>query len=146
MLQRVGGINMQVYQTKTRKISGTDFHEVRKKAFSIYEKIKRKTKRRSYIRSAYFKKDKVLLGIFWEHLWHKEKWQDRMRRLKYFAAALELIRCSTLEPSSKDNPNKPNEIFHRFIGSTLEKELFYVQIKENKRTGQKYFVSVFPVG
>ncbi len=69
-----------------------------------------------------------------------------MRRLKYFAAALELIQRSKFDPSSKENPNKPNEILHRFAGSTAEKELFYVQIKEDKQTGQKYFISVFPVG
>lgn len=136
---------MQFYQAKAWKISGTDFHEVRKKAFGLYEQIRRKTKRRAYIRCAYFKKDKIFLAIFWEHLWHKEKWQDRMRRLKYFAAALELIQHSKFEPSSKENPNKPNEILHRFAGSTAEKELFYVQIKEDKQTGQKYFISVFPV-
>ncbi len=137
---------MQFYQSKAGKISGTDFHEVRKKAFSLYEQIRRRTKRRAYVRSTYFKKDKIFLAIFWEHLWHKEKWQDRMRRLKYFAAALELIQRSKFDPSSKENPNKPNEILHRFAGSTAEKELFYVQIKEDKQTGQKYFISVFPVG
>ncbi|MBL7053228.1 MAG: hypothetical protein ISS02_01000 [Candidatus Portnoybacteria bacterium] len=36
-------------------------------------------------------------------------------------------------PSSKENPNKKTEIFHRFAGITKDKELFYVQIKEEKR-------------
>lgn len=69
-----------------------------------------------------------------------------MRRLKYFSAALELIQHSRFEPKSKENPNKPGEILHRFAGSTKGKELFFVQIKEDKQTGQKYFISVFPAG
>lgn len=135
---------MRVYQTKTKKLTGTDFHEVHKKAFSIYRQIASKTKRRPYIRSAYFKKDKVFLALFWQHLWDKHKWQDRMRRLRYFAAALELIQHSRCEPTSKENPNKRGELFHRFAGTTAEKELFLVQIKEDKQTDQKYLISIFP--
>lgn len=137
---------MRFYQTKAGKIPGTDFHEVHKKAFDLYEQIRRRTKRRAYIRSIYFKKDKIFLALFWEHLWDKHKWQDRMRRLKFYAAALELIQNSRSEPKSKENPNKPGEMLHRFAGSSKEKELFYVQIKEDKSTGQKYFISVFPAG
>ena len=135
---------MKAYKTKVVKLKGTDFQEVRKKAFGIYTRIKNRTKRRPYVRSAYFKKDKIFLALFWSHLFDKQKWQDRMRRLKYFEAAIELIRENNFEPKSKDNPNKPNEILHRFIGITKENEIFYVQIKENKRTGQKNLVSIFP--
>lgn len=70
--------------------------------------------------------------------------QDRLRRLKYFAAALDLIKNSPYDPTSKENPNKKGEILHRFAGITKEKDLFFVQIKEVKQTGQKYFISVFP--
>lgn len=72
---------MRIYQTKAGKLTGTDFHQVYKKAFGLYEQIRRRTKRRAYLRSAYFKKDKIFLVLFWQHLWDKHKWQDRMRRL-----------------------------------------------------------------
>ena len=36
---------MQIYKTKTHKFAGTDFHEVKKKAFGLYTEIKRKSKR-----------------------------------------------------------------------------------------------------
>ena len=36
------------------------------------------------------------------------------------------------------------EILHRFAGLTKNRELFYVQIKEDKRSGRKYFMSCFP--
>lgn len=137
---------MRIYQAKSGKLTGTDFHEVYKKAFYQYEQIRKTTKRRAYLRSAYFKKEKIFLALFWQHLWDKNKWQDRMRRLQYYSAALELIQNSRCEPSSKENPNKHCEILHRFAGSTKEKELFFVQIKEDKQTGQKYFISVFPAG
>lgn len=135
---------MKAYQTKAGKLTGTEFKEVHKKAFSLYQQIVRKTKRRPYVRAAYFKKDKVFLALFWQHLWDKYKWQDRMRRLKFFEAAIELIKNSRFDPKSKENPNKNGEILHRFAGITKEKELFFVQIKADKKTGQKYFISVFP--
>lgn len=106
--------------------------------------IKRKSKRRTYVRSAYFNKNKIFLDLFWQHLFDKEKWQDRFRRLKYFGCAIELIQESRFAPKSKENPNNPSEILHRFYGSTAEKDAFYVQIKEDKRTGQKFLISTFP--
>lgn len=135
---------MKTYQAKAKKIAGTAFKEVYKKAFAFYQEIKRKSKRRPYIRSAYFKKDKIFLDLFWQHLFEKQNWRDRTRRLKYFAAAIELIRNSTFEPKSKENPNKKSEILHRFAGITAEKDLFFVQIKEVKKSCQKFFISVFP--
>jgi len=135
---------MKAYKVKAGKLKGTNFHEVRKKASGLYDQIKNKSKRRIYIRSAYFKKDKIFLALFWQHLFDKKKWQDRMRRLKYFEAGIELIRNSKFEPKSKDNPNAPGEILHRFTGVTKENEVFYVQIKEDKRSGQKSLISIFP--
>ncbi len=134
---------MRAYKTKSETLSGTDFHEVRKKAFDIYMGIKKRSKRTPYIRSAYFNKDKIFLTLFWHHLFEK-KWQDRMRRLRFYAAAMEVIRYSRFTPRSKENPNKPNEILHRFAGVTKDNELFYVQIKEDKRSRRKYLISIFP--
>ncbi len=135
---------MQVYKTRARKFPGSDFHEVHQKAFGLYTEIKRKLKRRTYVRSAYFNKDKIFLALFWQHLFDKEKWQDRFRRLKYFGCAIELIQKSRFAPKSKENPNKPSEMLHRFYGSTADDEMFYVQIKEDKRTNQKFLISTFP--
>jgi hypothetical protein len=62
--------------------------------------------------------------------------------MKYFRAAIELIQNSKNEPEIKKNPNKPSEIFYRFAGLTAEREIFFVQIKENKKK-QKFFMSCF---
>jgi len=42
------------------------------------------------------------------------------------------------------SPNKMSEILHRFAGITKDGDNFFVQIKENKKNGQKWLVSVFP--
>lgn len=135
---------MQVYKTKTKRLAGSNFHEVRQKAYGLYEQINKKTKRRPHIRSAYFNKNKVFLETFWAHLFQKENWHDRVRRMKYFPAAVELLRNTRFHPISKENPNKPTEILHRFAGVTADDHLFYVQVKENKRKNQKWLMSAFP--
>jgi hypothetical protein len=70
--------------------------------------------------------------------------KEKIRRLKFFPCALELIEHSRLNPVSKDNPNKNSELLHRFKGETKQKEAFFVQIKEDKRSGEKFLISVFP--
>ena len=134
---------MKIYQTNIKKLAGTDYREIHSRALSLYRQIKSKTKRKPYIRSAYFQKEKVFLDYFWQHLWQKN-WRDRVRRLKYYPCALDLIKNSRVEPVSKQNPNKPSEILHRFAGLTRDKDLFFVQISEDKKTDQKHFLSVFP--
>ena len=134
---------MDVYRVKSAKVNGTKYSEVMKMAFRIYSVIKKRSKRRVYVRSSYFKGDKVFLSLFWQHLLDKHH-KDRMRRLKYFPCAIELIRNSRFNPTSVENVDRKSEILHRFAGKTSESELFFVQIKENKRNGQKYFISVFP--
>lgn len=135
---------MKVYQTKIRSIPGTDFREVHKKAFSLFKQLRSKSKRRAYIRSAYFQKNKVFLDIFWSHLFEKPNWRDRVRRVKYFPPGIDLIQNSRVEPKLKDNPNKKGETLYRFTGITPDLELFYVQIKEDKKSKQKLLISIFP--
>ncbi len=134
---------MKIYQVSTKKISGTKYAEVYPKAYALFKELRRKTKRRPNLRSAYFKKDKIFLDYFWEHL-HQKNSRDRTRRLKLYACALELIKNSKNEPTTKENPNKKSEVLHRFAGMTPERELFFVQINEDKKTGQKFLLSVFP--
>ena len=136
---------MKAYKVKSKKLPGTKYSEVHKKAFKLYQQIKKHSKRRAHIRSAYFNKDKVFLSVFWQHLGDKHH-KDRTRRLKYFPCALELIRNTRFDPASNENVDRKSEILHRFMGITSENEVFFVQIKENKCNGQKYFISVFPYG
>lgn len=134
---------MKTYQCRFNKLAGTDYKEIHSKALAVYKQIKSKTKRKPYIRSAYFNKEKIFLDYFWQHMWQKN-WRDRNRRLRYYLCAIDLMKNSRVEPISKQNPNKPTEILHRFAGLSKNKEIFYVQIKEDKKTSQKHFMSVFP--
>ena len=131
------------YQTKTKRFTRNEYREVRKQAIILLNKIKKQTKRRPYVRSTYFNKQKIFFDFFWKHLFQKNP-KERIRRLQYLAPALEIIKNSKNHPLSEENPHKKSEILHRFAGLTKDKELFYVQIKENKRTNKKYLMSVFP--
>lgn len=110
----------------------------------VFNQIKKKTKRNPYIRSAYFNKQKIFFDYFWEHLMQKSL-KERVRRLKYFSCSIELIENSRNKPHIEINRNKPKETLYRFLGTAKTKELFYVQIKENRKTGNKYFMSCFPL-
>lgn len=130
------------YQTKIAVLTGTSFEEVAKKARRVFTEISKKTKRQAYVRSAYFKREKVFLNYYWPHLNQKEK-RDRIRRLKLLPCALELIERSRNHPTMRVNPNNKHEILYRFAGLTSGKELFRVQIKENTKTGNRYLMSTF---
>jgi hypothetical protein len=136
---------MKSYQTKAGKLSGTSWAEVYKKALRYYEQIRKHTKRRPYIKSPYFNKEKVFLDIYWKHLHEKQNLKDKTRRVKYFVCAIELVQNTRFSPASKENPNKRSEILHRFAGTTKDNEIFFVQIRENRRTGQKDLMSTFPL-
>lgn len=136
---------MKIYKTKARKFAGTSHQEIRKKAQRFYQDIRSKTKRRPYVRSAYFKKEKIFLGLFWDHLFEQKNYWDQTRRMKFFACGIELIQKSHFEPISKKNPNKQSEILYRFAGMSADEELFFAQIKEDERTGQKWLISIFPI-
>lgn len=68
-----------------------------------------------------------------------------MRRMKFFGCGIDLIKNSKVKPTSKENPNKPEEILHRFTGITGNSEQFVVQIKEDKKSSQKFLISIFPI-
>lgn len=130
-------------QTHCSKLPGTSYGEVRRHAMHIFRQIQKRTKRRPYVRSAYFKKQKIFFDFFWEHLAQKSP-RERFIRLKYFAAAIEVLKESRNDPVSQENPHVRGEILHRFVGITKEKDIFYVQVKEDKRSGRKYLMSCFP--
>jgi len=134
---------MKVFKTKSVALAGTNYKEISKKAFALYNGIRRKTKRRPYVRSAYFKKDKIFLPLFWNHL-REKSFRDRTRRLKFFHCAIELIEYSRHAPETIQTIERPFELLHRFAGETKEGKLFLVQIKQEKSTGEKWLTSVFP--
>jgi len=135
---------MKPYQSKYAKSSGTSLAELKKLAWREYHLIQKRTPhRQAYVRSRYFKKDKIFITEFWNHLNQKNR-ADQLRRLKFFAAGIDLVRNSTFDPLTTQNPNKSGESLHRFSGKTKDGEIFFVQLKELKKTGRKDFMSAFP--
>lgn len=135
---------MKVYKSKHGVLPGSSYDELVKLARREYHLIQKKTPRRQpYIRSKYFTKDKIFVSQFWDHLSQKIP-VDRVRRLKLYSCAIDLLRHSVYSPEISQNPNKPNEALYRLAGVTKDGVPFYVQIKENKRTNRKDFISVFP--
>ncbi len=137
---------MQYYQTRVEKIPGTDLREVSRKAKQLYASLNGRSKRRPHVRSKFFEKQKIFLGLFWQHLEDKLNNRDKLRRLKYFPCAIDLIIHTNCEPVSiKVNPHKSSEILYRFTGITKNREIFHVQIKEDKHSKEKFLISVFPI-
>lgn len=135
---------MQYYITKASPLAGSNWKEVLKKAFSIYKEIRRRSRRRSYVRSVYFNKQKIFLPLFWSHLYEKLNHRDKTRRLKLYPCALELIQHTRFDPEIKQSSEEPDMILHRFAGKTRDGQKFFAQIKENMKTGEKWFISTFP--
>mgnify|MGYP001583040303 CR=1 FL=1 len=135
---------VEIYRTKIGKIRRLDYRRIYGMCQRIYKNIRSKSKRRPYVRSRFFDNEKIFLELFWVHLYDKNK-KERISRLQYFLIALDLLKNSRCKPTSKENVNNKSELLHRFYGVTSQGEEFFVQIKENKHSGQKYFMSVFPV-
>lgn len=134
---------MDIYQTRFSKLPGTSYSEIYKAAFKNFKAIKSTTKRRPYVRSKFFKNEKVFLELFWIHI-HDKTYREREIRLKYFLPAIDLIKNTKCVPTIKQNPDNRAELLYRFYGKTPQSELFHVQIKENIKKKQKWFMSVFP--
>ena len=134
---------MNYFHSKQSKLTGSNYKEIEKQAIEIFRTIKSKTKRTPYVRSKYFKKEKIFLNLFWSHLYQKHE-KDRVRRLKFYACSLDLIQNSTVTPETRENFSKKDELLHRFFGRSKNNEKFVVQIKENKRTHRKDFISIYP--
>ena len=134
---------MGFYQSKIKAIGGSDYGEVYPQARFSFNLIKKKSKRKPYIKSRYFKQSKVFIDYFWQHLIQKTS-KDRIRRLKFLPCAFDLIKNNPMPPITKENPNNSKILLHRFFGKDRENKLFCVQILENKKTDQKHFMSVFP--
>ncbi|MCX6811153.1 MAG: hypothetical protein NT039_00445 [Candidatus Berkelbacteria bacterium] len=134
---------MDFYKSTKQKIAGTSFKEINKSAKSIFNRVKARTRRTPYLRSKYFRKEKVFLILFWSHLYKKNE-RDRVRRLRFYDCALDLIINSHRDPETRDNFKKKDELLHRFYGISTKGEKFTVQIKENKRTKRKDLISIYP--
>lgn len=133
---------MKVYQSKYPKLTGSSYLELECKARQLHKDIAGRTKRNAYIRSTYFKGDKIFIKVFWEHMSQKSQ-SDRQRRLQYYRCGIDLLRYTTNEPQVENQATRKGETLYRFMGKSKEGDLFYVQVKQNKQNNI-YFMSIFP--
>lgn len=136
---------MEIYQSKYKREVNSSHAQVMKVARYEYHKIQKRTPRRQpYIRSVYFRKDKVFINQFWEHLKQK-RFGDQMRRTRFFLCAIDLMRNTKYAPETIFKADDRDIMLHRFYGRSHDGFEFCVQVRESKRTGRKDFMSVFPV-
>lgn len=133
---------MVQYKSKAILLIGSSYDEVHKVARKEHKKIEKITKRQPYVRSTYFSKDKIFISIFWTHLMQKHR-KERMKRLKLYNAAIDLMRNSRCEPETIFKKDDLSTLLHRFYGITKDGVEFCVQVKQDKRSGRKDFMSVF---
>jgi len=137
-------MSFKVYKSKYARIPGTSHAELIKAARYEYHKIQKRTPRRqAYVRSKYFSNGKVFINQFWTHLAQKHP-GDQVRRVKFFVCAIDTIRHSLATPDTILAKDDRDMLLHRFYGVSKDGFSFCVQIRENKRTARKDFMSVFP--
>lgn len=133
---------MYYFKSRYRSLPGTSSSELVAYAREEFHKIQRRNpRRRPYVRSKYFRNQKIFLSVFWDHLAQK-RLIDRTRRLKFYTCALDLIRYSAEAP---DALMERGEVLYKFYGMDADKNKFCVQIKMNVRSGRKDFMSVYPL-
>ena len=131
------------YQCKSGLLPGHNYATIIKIARKVFNNIANQTKRRPYIRSAYFKGEKIFLDKFWPHLLEKNL-RDRIRRLVFFKAALELIQHSKTKPLNTTKNAAGNVAYYRFLGQASSLR-FVIQIKEDLKRRQKFLMSMFGI-
>ncbi|MDR1300331.1 MAG: hypothetical protein LBK50_01340 [Candidatus Nomurabacteria bacterium] len=132
---------MNYFKIKTRPISGSNLKEVSKKMLREFHDIEQRTKRRPSVRCKAFENSKIFIGEYISHQ-NQKKRADRLRRLKFFPCAIDLIENTTEKPTEK--VLKSGEVLYRLYGIAGNGQKFIVQISKNQNTGNKRLMSSFP--
>ncbi|MFH0820521.1 MAG: hypothetical protein V1908_01980 [Candidatus Peregrinibacteria bacterium] len=134
-------LEKRCYICRTDIIPGINYGAILKIAGKMFHQIESLTKRRPYIRSAYFKREKIFFDYFWSHL-NQKNFRDRQRRIKFFGCAIELIKYSKLKPIFEIKNELQKENLYRFLGK-IHEHYFIVQIKEDLKRKQRFLLSIF---
>jgi len=137
--------NTKYFQSKYSKLTGSSLEELALAMRRVYKLTVGTSRRKPSINSKckLFKTPRVFLDLYWPHLNQKTP-RERFRRMSLYECALDVIRNSHIKPIiSKSSDGKA--VYYRFYGITKDRIKFCVQIKEEVKTGQKYFMSAYPV-
>jgi hypothetical protein len=132
---------MCYFKIKTRPIPGTNLKEVTKKMMLAFHDIEKRTKRRPSIKCKVLGNDKIFIGEYIAHQGQKMR-IDKLRRLKFFPCAIDLIKNTTEKPTEK--VLRSGEVLYRLYGIAGNGQKFIVQISQNPKTGNKRLMSSFP--
>jgi hypothetical protein len=135
-------VSVKQFKSKKASLPGSSYAEVLKLARGEHIRVSSKSKRQPYVRSTYFNKEKVFISVFWNHIMQKEL-KSRTKRLKLYASALDLIANTPCSPETILKHDDLSILLHRFYGKSLDGVDFCVQIKQDKKSGRKDFMSVF---
>ena len=137
-------INMsaKIFHSRKTLIPGSSYTEVVARARKEFNTIRRITKRQPYVRSKYFRGDKIFMTVFWDHSMQKHP-KERRKRLRLYSAAVDLFRNNTIHPDQVVENKLKGYILLRFYGITRDGVEFCVQIKQELRSNRKDFMSVF---
>jgi hypothetical protein len=127
------------YKSRYSKLTGVNENELWHKARLVYGATVKSKRRKPYVRSKYFKNEKVFLDMFWSHT-NSKKPKVRRARLMFYQCGLDLIHNTTYKP--KEDYIKGN-LCYKFWGYSRDNEEFCVQIKQESKGG-KWLMSVFP--
>lgn len=130
---------MGVYHTKCEALSGTSWKETHAAAKDAHKSYIGSARRRAYIRSPLFQRDKVFIDTYWRTLGTRN-FRDRQRRLSFLPCGLELIKHAHF---SKQEVVESKRRYYHFDGVTPAGKSFSVHIKEDG-AGRRYLMSVFP--
>ncbi|MDR0980106.1 MAG: hypothetical protein LBM12_03090 [Candidatus Nomurabacteria bacterium] len=135
---------MKFYQSKCSLLPGTSYDEVLLLARAAYKQFSTKTRRTPYLNAKYkgYKTPKIFLDLFWTHIFQKKP-RERFERLKLYSCALDTLRNTQTPPEAQKSFDKDIRLY-RIYGVSRNGKKFCVQIKEELKTGRKYFMSVFP--
>lgn len=133
---------MNYYRSRYSLLPGSSYNEVVALARKEFNTIRRLTKRQPYVRSKYFKGDKVFMTIFWDHVMQKSR-KEKTQRLKLYRAAVDLLRNTTQAPETIIDVAHEQVALMRFYGITKDNVEFCVQVKNELRSSRKDFMSVF---
>ena len=136
-------MSVKQFHSKKALLPGSSYSEVVARARKEFNTVRKLTKRQPYVRSKYFRGDKIFMTVFWDHVMQKHQ-KERTRRLKFYSAAIDLLRNTTNNPEQMiiETYHSQHTLF-RFYGITKDNIPFCVQIKHDIRTNRKDFMSVF---
>ena len=137
--------NIKFFQSKYNVLPGSDLEELASAARKVYKQAVGKSRRLPSVNSKckLFKTPRVFLDLYWPHLNQKPP-RERFRRIGLYQCALDTIRNSRISPVVAQSGDGKS-IYYRFYGVTRAGIKFCVQIKEDRKSGRKHFMSVYPV-